>query len=89
MKIIFDPTKNSINIAKHAVPLTLASELDWDNALIWPDLRSDYGEQRMVGLALLDSRLYCVVFTERGESRRIISLRKANAREVKRYVAED
>jgi uncharacterized DUF497 family protein len=89
MEIIFDPNKNSINISKHTVPLTLASELDWDNALIWPDLRSDYGEQRMVGLALIDSRLYCVVFTERGDYRRIISLRKANAREVKRYVAED
>ena len=58
--------------------------------LVWPDFRKDYGEERMVGLVPLADRLYCVVFVdrppERPTERRIISLRKANAREVKRYV---
>lgn len=40
----------------------------------------------MIGYALMGDRLYCVVFTDRGEIRRIISLRKANNREIKKYV---
>jgi uncharacterized DUF497 family protein len=40
----------------------------------------------MIGYALQGERLYCVVFTDRGTVRRIISLRKANNREIMRYV---
>jgi hypothetical protein len=43
----------------------------------------------MAGLALMNDRLYSVVYVERGARRRIISLRKANRREVKRYASED
>jgi hypothetical protein len=89
MKIAFDPTKDAVNHAKHGVSLVVAEELDWDSAVIWPDQRRDYGEQRMVGLALRGTRLFCVAFTDRGDKRRIISLRKANAREVRRYVSEN
>ena len=89
MEITFDPEKDTCNTAKHGVPLAVAGELDWDTALIWPDDRKDYGECRMAGLALRGTRVYSVVFTDRGEERRIISLRKANVREVRRYVAEN
>jgi uncharacterized DUF497 family protein len=72
------------------VSLVLANALEWGDMQAWPDFRKDYGEARMVGLVPLGSRLYCVVFVdrppERPTERRIISLRKANAREVKRYV---
>lgn len=51
-----------------------------------PDQRSDYGEMRMIGYAPIGNRLYCVVFVDRGTVRRIISLRKANSREVRAYV---
>ena len=40
---------------------------------------------RMIGIGYIGDRLFNVVFVERGEERRIISLRKANQREVKRY----
>ncbi|MHB1618527.1 MAG: BrnT family toxin [Sulfuricella sp.] len=53
------------------------------------DARHAYGEVRMIGYALIRTRLYCVVFTERGEDRRIISLRKANPREVRHSVSEN
>ncbi len=89
MKITFDPKKDDVNMAKHGVSLALCIELEWDSAMTWPDVRHDYGEERMTGLALIDSRLYCVVFTDRGDNRRVISLRKANLREVKRYVSEN
>ena len=57
-----------------------------ESALLWPDKRRDYGEQRICGLLPKGKRLYFVAFVERGESRRIISLRKANEREVQTYV---
>ena len=66
--------------------LTVSAELEWDMLLAKVDSRRDYGEVRMIGFAPIGERLYCVVFTDRGADRRIISLRKANAREVKRYV---
>lgn len=90
MRVTVDPSKDESNLTKHGVPLSLASELEWADMQAWPDSRQDYGEARMVGLAPLGNRLYCVVFVERPPERpterRIISLRKANAREVKRYV---
>ncbi|WP_292993516.1 BrnT family toxin [Nitrosomonas sp.] len=89
MKITFDPAKDSINIAKHGVSMALASELDWESAQLWLDTRKEYGEIRIIALALMKTRLFYVVFTDRGDYRRIISLRKANAREIKRYVSQD
>lgn len=49
-------------------------------------MRYDYDEIRMVGLAPLGTNLYYVVYTDRDEVRRIISLREANKREVRHYV---
>ena len=53
--------------------------------MTWPDQRRDHGEDRIAGLGYIGDRLFYVVFVARGEVRRIISLRKANQREVKRY----
>lgn len=78
-----------MNKEKHGVSLTDASRIDWDAALIWQDTRRDYGEVRMVALAPIDKRLYCVVYVDRGNKRRIISLRKANYREVIHYANQD
>ncbi len=85
MEITFDAAKDVANRAKHGVSLALAAELEWDWLLVVPDVRRDYGEQRWIGFAPIGERVYCVVFTDRGEERRIISLRKANGREVRRY----
>ncbi|MBF0165134.1 MAG: BrnT family toxin [Magnetococcales bacterium] len=86
MKIDFDPTKDAINLAKHGVSLAVASECDWSAAIAKSDQRGDYGEKRMIGYAPIGNRLFCVVFVDRGAVRRVISLRKANSREVKAYV---
>lgn len=86
MRIEFDPDKDSGNQSKHGVSLSLASELDWEAALVWVDDRFEYGELRMIALAPKTGVLYYVAFVERGEARRIISLRRANRREVKHYV---
>ncbi|MBN8510502.1 MAG: BrnT family toxin [Burkholderiales bacterium] len=86
MRVEFDPTKDAANLSKHGVSLALAAELDWDAALVWVDDRFEYGELRMIALAPKTSILYYVAFVERVEVRRPISLRRANRREVKRYV---
>jgi uncharacterized DUF497 family protein len=86
MRVEFDPAKDAANLAKHVVSFALAAELDWEAALVWVDNRFEYDELRMIALAPKTSILYYVAFVERGEVRRPISLRRANRREVKRYV---
>jgi uncharacterized protein len=85
MKIDFDPSKDIANQLKLGVSLFLAGELDWDAALVWVDERFDYSELRIVALAPKTGIVYYVAFVDRGEARRIISLRRANRREVKHY----
>ena len=87
MEIVFDPAKDLRNRAKHGVSLVLAARLEWDLLLAIEDTRRDYGEPRIIGFAPIKDRVYCVVFTDRPEhrQRRIISLRKAYRREVRRY----
>ena len=86
MKIEFDPIKNIANQAKHGISLALGSELDWDAALVWIDERYGYDEVRMIALAPKTNTLYYVAFVDRGETRRIISLRHATRSEVTHYV---
>ncbi|MDA8092317.1 MAG: BrnT family toxin [Betaproteobacteria bacterium] len=85
MEIAYDSTKDAANIAKHGVSLALAADLEWGSAVIWSDMRYQYGEARMAAIGYIGLRLYYVAFVDRAECRRIISLRKANQREVKRY----
>ncbi len=89
MRIEFDPTKDASNQLKHGVSLAMAAELDWDAAWVWVDERFQYNEMRMIALAPKTEILYCVAFVDRGDVRRIISLRRANRREVKHYVNND
>lgn len=86
MYIEFDPAKDAANQTKHGISLALADELDWEAALVWVDDRFEYGELRMIALAPRTGILYYVAFVENGEVRRVISLRRANRREVKHYV---
>lgn len=83
--ITYDANKDVSNIAKHGVSLVLAEQLEWDTAVIWTDLRKDYGEPRQCGIGYIGDRLFAVVFVERDGCYRIISLRKANQREEKIY----
>lgn len=92
MHITFDPQKDSSNIAKHGVTLAMADELEWETLICKQDTRRDYGEPRQIGYAMSEDRLFCVVFVDRPmdapTERRVISLRKANNREVASYAAQ-
>ena len=89
MNVTFDPAKDAANMAKHGVSLTEAAGFEWGTAVVWPDTRRDYGEPRMAALGYIGLRIMSVVFVDRPadkpNERRVISLRKANSREVKRY----
>ena len=64
----------------------MAGDLDWEAALVWVDERFEYRETRTIALAPKTEILYYVAFVDRGEVRRVISLRRATRREVKHYV---
>lgn len=85
MEIEFDPDKDAINRARHGLSLARAADLDWDGMVSVVDRRRAYGEIRLQGYAELDGRLHMIAFTERGERKRAISLRRANLREIARY----
>lgn len=85
MQITFDSAKDKVNQAKHGVALALASRFEWDDAIAREDTRREYGERRMIALGYIGTRLHCAMYVDRGEERRVISLRKANSREVKLY----
>ena len=83
MRIEFDGAKNQRNIEERGICLALAAELDWTTALV---IRSDrVGETRFMAMGAIAGRLHVLVYTKRGQTVRIISLRRANKREVKRY----
>jgi uncharacterized protein len=86
MQIEFDPKKDAGNLAKQGVSLGLVYERDWNTALVWVDDRFEYAEVRMIALAPRANTLYYVAFVDRGDVRRIISLRRATRREGTHYV---
>ena len=87
MRYTYDPQKLAINVAKHQVWFQAVEGFEWETALIKVDSRHGYGEPRLEAMGLIGARLYVLVFTLRETAVRVISLRKANSREVKRYAA--
>lgn len=85
--VSFDPAKNERNIASRGISFEAAEQFEWDTALVAEDLRKEYGERRFQALGLIEGRLHAMVYTPRAGKVRVISLRKANRREVRRYEA--
>jgi uncharacterized protein len=86
MKFEWDQQKNEGNIVKHELDFADAYRIFRLPLRISLDDRQDYGEDRLIGLGMLDGRIVVVVFTELDEETiRIISLRKALPYERKLY----
>lgn len=85
----FDPAKAASNLEVHGVDFSAAEDFDWETSLVVEDDRADYGEQRFIAFGRIGYRVHIMVFTRRDGTVRIISLRKANKREVRRYEEED
>jgi uncharacterized DUF497 family protein len=86
--ISFDAAKNARNIATRGNSFEQALTFEWDSALIVADTRRDYGERRFQAFGLIAERLHVLVFMPRSRKTHIISLRKANKREVGQYEAQ-
>jgi uncharacterized DUF497 family protein len=86
----FDPDKDVVNRRKHGLMLALGAEI-FDRLFIEEeDDRVDYGETRFLAIGpviSLNDRICAVVYTWRGTERRLISFRKANDREIRKYRA--
>lgn len=85
MNISFDHAKSARNERDRGLPFSLVVQFDWSNAVIEADDRKDYGERRYRVLGYIGDRLHAVVFTPRAGNVHVISLRKANKREVKQH----
>lgn len=85
MPITFDPAKRDKTLEERGLDFADA-QLVFDSLLIEnPDERFDYGEDRWITVGLIRDRMVVVVWTQRGNDRHIISMRKANDREQRRY----
>jgi hypothetical protein len=88
VRCVFDPAKDAVNQAKQGVSLAFAEILFGGRHVSMTDDRFDYAEIRQIAFGLIENRLFVCVYSDRGAERRVISLRKANKREVKRYAQD-
>jgi uncharacterized DUF497 family protein len=84
----YDPAKSEKNMALRGLSFELVSEFEWETSLIAEDIRHDYAEKRYQALGFIGMKLYMLVFTLRAELIHVISLRRANQRERKKYVTQ-
>jgi uncharacterized DUF497 family protein len=87
VQIEFDPDKREKTLRERGLDFAQAGEVFAGMHFTQVDRRMDYGEERFITVGTLNGRTVVVVWTPRGQSRRIISMRKANAREQARYKA--
>jgi uncharacterized DUF497 family protein len=81
----YDSEKDAANQRKHGLSLEVARRIDWNNIRVVPDTRHDYQEARYQIYGKVLDRLHVLIVTPRDGVLRVISLRKANRREVNQY----
>jgi uncharacterized DUF497 family protein len=82
----WDDAKSDVCFAKRGFDFAYAVQVFLDpDRLVEADNRFDYGEPRYRVLGQIEGRVFLVVYTPRGETFRLISARKANAKEVAHY----
>lgn len=81
----WDETKRQATLVERGLDFAHMAAFEWDSALTLQDDRKDYAEARYVSMGLLESAVVVCVWCYRDGTTRIISLRKANSRERKRY----
>ncbi len=87
MKIEYDQNKCNKNIKERGLSFELAIDFDIETADIKIDYRQIKNELRFNAVGFINDRIYHITYTLRYDAVRIISLRKANNREIKRYAA--
>ncbi len=85
MDIDFDPAKRDVTLRRRGIDFARSAEVFAAALTTFRDERANYGELRQITIGYLDGRMVVVVWTQRGDTRRIISMRKANDREQARH----
>lgn len=83
MKVEYDPAKNARNVRERGLSFERAAEFDFETANIWLEDRG--GETRRVAAGYLDGRLHILCYLRLPDAIRVISFRKANDREARKY----
>lgn len=83
--ITFDPAKRDRTLAERGLDFADAAHILSGPRIEFEDLRQDYGEQRIVTVGFLAGRMTIIIWTRRGQDHHVISMRKANDREQRRY----
>lgn len=86
--IDFDPAKSARNERERGIAFARFADMDFETAIAIEDSRKDYSERRLRVLGTIDGKLHAAVITPRGETIRVISLRRANKREERAYAKE-
>lgn len=86
MRFEWDPEKNETNLTKHGIGFVAAIRVFDDPLRIELDSsRPEHGESRNKVIGIVDSKHVTVVYTDRGEVRRIISARRSRTNERRHY----
>ncbi len=85
MKITFDPAKRNKTLAGRGLDFLDAVKLFSGDVLTREDIRFDYGEARFVTAGYLAGRMVVLVWTPRGSTTHIISMRHAHAKEERQW----
>lgn len=85
MLIEFDSAKREQTLIDRGLDFADAPKIFSGKHFTLADDRADYGEQRFISVGKLVDRIVVLIWTPRGEVRRIISMRYANEREKIRY----
>ena len=85
MKITYDPGKRERTLVQRQLDFDRFCEILSGRYFTLRDERAPYGEDRFITVGLLDGRMVVTVWTERDGAIRVISMRKANEREQKRF----
>lgn len=85
MNFEWDENKREDNVQKHGVDFVRAALMFSNPLLERPDDREDYGEERWIAIGHWQDNHMVVVYTWRGENRRIISAWKAGKYEREEY----
>jgi len=86
MNFKWDEDKSEACFRERGFDFAYAARAFFDpDRLVRADTRYSYGEERFQLMGKIESRLFVVIYTSRHEAIRLISARKANQREIRRY----
>ena len=85
MEISFDPVKRAWTLAERGLDFADAGTVFAGKVFAFEDVRFAYPERRYSTIGMLEERMVVILWVDAEDGRRVISMRKANARERKRF----